>query len=464
MREILNRKALVHELAVRAANENLGLFVGTGFSMAMNNKICNFKGLVESLYNFGGTRNFDADVGKNPKNFIGKSYPQVVESIERELGEEGRAKILNIIVGKCSINADDKWNNQNYDIKRNRRGYKEENDISNLARVKDAFATIKPQWAITTNYDLILEQLLENPKIIGPKNPFSISKGMIPVFHMHGHVKEPENIVISEKDYVQAMKVNDYRQLKLSMALAESSVLFIGYSLGDINVRTAIEQSKAFYLKPCDDEEEKNDKLMVLLNHDESSKDLDDDDVLFDEKMGIHTLKYKSVPYFLSQLAEEVKLVKRNRKDEVNLMLQKMKEMESSNTTLFDLNLEQKKTSSDLLFALSKYLIDYLEGLWNEKVPGNGEILKYDRFVRFVLKLLCCDDILLLNPLLFYNILGRLDKMLKFSSGFKEVIAYWNDHRKKISSHVMHEMMRNSTANDYYNLSQNLKIFMEKGE
>ena len=461
MREILNRKTLVHELAIRAANENLGLFVGTGFSMAMNNKICNFKGLVESLYNFGGTRNFDADVGKNPKKFIGKSFPQVVESIERELGNDGRSKILNIIVGKCSINADDKWNNQNHGKKRNR--YKEEDGISNLARVKNAFAAIKPQWAITTNYDLILEQLLENPKIIGPQNPFSISKGMIPVFHMHGHVKEPENIVISEKDYVQAMKVNDYRQLKLSMALAESSVLFIGYSLGDINVRTAIEQSKAFYLKPCGDEEEKNDKLMVLLDHDENSKDLDDDDVLFDEKMGIHTLKYKSVPYFLSQLAEEVKLVKRNREDEVDLILQKMQEMESSGATLIDLNLEQKKTSSDLLYALSKYLIDYLEGFWNEKDSGNGEILKYDRFVRFVLKLLCCDDIMLLNPLLFYNILGRLNKMLEFSSNFKEAVSYWNDHRKNISSRVMHEMMRNSTANDYYNLSHNLRFFMEKG-
>ncbi|WP_405341346.1 SIR2 family NAD-dependent protein deacylase [Fibrobacter sp.] len=460
MAVISTRKQLIHELAVRAANENLGLFVGTGFSMSMNNKMCNFKELVETLYNCGGSRNFENDIKNNPKKFIGKSFPQVVESIEQDLGKNGRTTVVNVVVGKCSINADDKWNDNSDKKEFERR----KSQKSNLSLVKDAFAIIKPQWAITTNYDLILEQLLENPETIGPKSPFSIHKGIVPVFHMHGHVKDPENIVISEKDYAQAMKINDYRQLKLSMILAESSVLFIGYSLGDINVRTAIEQSKTFCVNSDNDLKEQNDKIMVLLDFDGNTKDLDEDDVQFDEKMNIYTLKYRSVPFFLSQLAEEVSRVKDSMKSELESILHKIDEMENSDVRLKDLNIELKKLSSDVLYVISKNLIDYLENIWNQKYLGNGEILKYERFVRFVSKLLCCNDILFLNPLLFYNILGRLDKMLKRSNDFKEAVMFWNSHRKDIPQSVMQEMIKNSAANEYYNLTQNIKYFMEKGK
>src|SRR5207244_2407344 len=60
------------------------------------------------------------------------------------------------------------------------------------------------------------------------------------VFHFHGH-SEPESLVLTEDDYVwflaQMIKRRDLLPEPISTALRDWSLLFIGYGMGDWNLR-----------------------------------------------------------------------------------------------------------------------------------------------------------------------------------------------------------------------------------
>ena len=277
MEEIQNRRGLIDQIAYRALCGNLGLFTGTGFSIAMNSDACSFEELVKKIYNCD-----ESDSKDIPKKFMGHSFPQMVEKIEKE---KGREKVLDVVEQSCSLNVDESF----------------------LHEMKEYISTINPQWVITTNYDLIMEQLIDNSRTIGPYNPFSIQEGMTTIFHMHGHIRDSQNIVVSEKDYVDLLKVDDYRQMKLSSSLAESSVIFMGYSLGDINVRAALNRAQTYNLKACDEFEKKYPKIYVQAEYDSQSFDDADDEVLYDENVNLYTLKIKDIKRFLKETSYKVK-------------------------------------------------------------------------------------------------------------------------------------------------------------
>lgn len=63
------------------------------------------------------------------------------------------------------------------------------------------------------------------------------------VFHMHGYDLLPESLVLTEDDYIDFLinisgdKTSDLLPLRIKEAFSDSSLLFIGYSLEDINFR-----------------------------------------------------------------------------------------------------------------------------------------------------------------------------------------------------------------------------------
>ena len=128
------------------------------------------------------------------------------------------------------------------------------------------------QIYITTNYDNLMERALKDKR----RNPVSEfcrwnnyadyreipsvfddkAKGYTPteeqpvVFHLHGHMDYPQSMVLTESDYIDFILSmgNDFalRGMKkkskmipseIMRALATTSLLFIGYSLRDVNFR-----------------------------------------------------------------------------------------------------------------------------------------------------------------------------------------------------------------------------------
>lgn len=105
-----------------------------------------------------------------------------------------------------------------------------------------------PSWIITTNYDQVLESLLPGASFsLGPNDTFTSRKGLIPIFHLHGIRTHPESLVIAQEDYVALFRPNEYRQIRLAMALKESTTCLFGYGLGDVNVLTALDWSSRVY-------------------------------------------------------------------------------------------------------------------------------------------------------------------------------------------------------------------------
>ncbi len=119
---------------------------------------------------------------------------------------------------------------------------------------------------ITTNYDDLLVRALKNRKrdpqrelcqwnkyirpalekkgkksVLGPKSHYVPSKDNPLVFHLHGNDEVPESLVIAEDDYFEFL-VNLSKPPKMipsciDEAMANTSLIFIGYALADWNFR-----------------------------------------------------------------------------------------------------------------------------------------------------------------------------------------------------------------------------------
>lgn len=428
MESIHCRNELINQIAYRALCGNLGFFTGTGFSIAMNDDACSFEKLVKKIYSCD-----ESDLKNIPKEFTGYSFPQMVEKIEKE---KGREKVLKVVEQCCSLNVDGMF----------------------FDEMKECISAIKPQWVITTNYDLIMEQLVDNSRTIGPYNPFSMQEGMTTVFHMHGHVRDFRNIVVSEKDYVDLLKVDDYRQMKLSSSLAESSVIFMGYSLGDINVRAALNRAQTYDLNACDEFEKKYPKIYVQAEYDSCSSDAPTDEVLYDEKINLYTLKIKDIKKFLKEISEKVKEFDAVYKQYVaDIEAIKIKGYLKSDKTY------RKKVIESLKGAPPKYLNevsdvfrDVLSNIW--KSSGNdGAFEEYSFFVQVALDLLQDEIVLSLKPSLLYEIMRRLNSLgsmydpegKRYGCAW-DASVYWKNNKGLIEMKVKEEMEYIAEANGYY--------------
>lgn len=113
---------------------------------------------------------------------------------------------------------------------------------------KGWFNKILPSWIVTTNYDTLIENILGARALsISRNNCFFSIKDMIPVIHLHGICSRPDDIIITNEDYVKVNRPGDYWQQRLPFLLKESCIVMIGYGLGDTNVLTALDWAKNVY-------------------------------------------------------------------------------------------------------------------------------------------------------------------------------------------------------------------------
>lgn len=212
------------------ANEygNLGLFVGAGFSKTVLNN--NGKQIALCWGELLEKAALALDIDYQSIDKTGMGYPEVATRMCEHLAEQqdiGYDRALTKLKGKlASLTA---W-------------YPEKTSREQYAAYLDA---LDPSWIITTNYDLVLESLLTGKCApLGPSDSMHAAKGMTPIYHLHGIRSNPDTLIIAQEDYVSLFRPHEYRQLKLALTLKESTVLLLGYGLGDVNVLTALDWSK----------------------------------------------------------------------------------------------------------------------------------------------------------------------------------------------------------------------------
>lgn len=92
---------------------------------------------------------------------------------------------------------------------------------------------------ITTNYDLFFETLFSDYKAFVGQDSlcFSPIQGIAEIYKIHGSVSIPESIVINDSDYQTFREKGKYLAAKLMTTFMEYPIIFIGYSVGDPNIR-----------------------------------------------------------------------------------------------------------------------------------------------------------------------------------------------------------------------------------
>ncbi|AIW98471.1 MULTISPECIES: SIR2 family protein [Enterobacteriaceae] len=94
----------------------------------------------------------------------------------------------------------------------------------------------------TTNYDRWLEMAhdkFEVPydKIANVSDLVSATEGRRQIVKFHGDFDDEDSIVLDETSYFQRLNYDSPLDIKLSNDILGNSVLFIGYSISDINIR-----------------------------------------------------------------------------------------------------------------------------------------------------------------------------------------------------------------------------------
>lgn len=92
---------------------------------------------------------------------------------------------------------------------------------------------------ITTNYDSLLENIFPDFSVmIGQDNLLlSNSLNIFEIFKIHGCSTNPNSIILTEDDYLTFDRKLKYLSAKLLTIFVEHPIIFIGYGLGDVNIR-----------------------------------------------------------------------------------------------------------------------------------------------------------------------------------------------------------------------------------
>src|SRR5699024_1766936 len=105
---------------------------------------------------------------------------------------------------------------------------------------------IKTQIILTTNYDAFIENSYNQEsdynikKYIGQQGFCEETFGFAELYKLHGCIKSPEDIIISERDYTYFNDNSVLISAKIISMMLHSPIIFLGYSLTDVNVRKII--------------------------------------------------------------------------------------------------------------------------------------------------------------------------------------------------------------------------------
>lgn len=213
------------EISYAAASGQLCLFTGTGFSKAVTiNDAPSWQDLLEAV----------CDETPDPAELKRALFP--IDG-KGPLSLEEAAQIISIELSKVDKSIHD-----------------EIATIVGALTLKGSYAAVNEFLAnrtfnvITTNYDKLLEKIsgVTDCHSISPGLPIPRSQSRVKVYHVHGSVDSPKNMVVTSEDYYKFINEGSYFSRKLSTVLHENTIVILGYSLGDTNLKAIISDYKGF--------------------------------------------------------------------------------------------------------------------------------------------------------------------------------------------------------------------------
>jgi hypothetical protein len=201
----------LEELKEAITQKNVILFVGAGVSRNLG--LPNFSELIDKVAELLG---YAPEIFKSLSN-----YQSLLEYY----------KIKKKSIGELRSYMDIKWHDSTIKI--------EKSDIHKLI-VQLGFPII-----YTTNYDKWLEKAFDHykekyTKIVSVKDFVNIKDGVTQIIKFHGDFSDDDSIVLTESSYFERLEFSSPLDIKLRSDMLGKTILFIGYSLEDINMRFLI--------------------------------------------------------------------------------------------------------------------------------------------------------------------------------------------------------------------------------
>jgi hypothetical protein len=460
MKEQLTRAHVMEGIAKSALYGNLGLFLGSGFSIGVINQFWISTALNWSELLICVADEFEIDfekeiVQKNP----GASYPRMVTILTKIIAEEqGKSFDQATLDLKQKIADKTSW----IPDKTVRKEY------------GDLILGIDPKWIITTNFDLVIESLLftKGESISAENQIFIAAEGKIPIYHLHGIRTIPNSIVISDGDYIKLFRPNSYRQLKLPLLIKESTTLLIGYNLNDINVLTAVDWSKNVYQESSKNYPSNIYQLLHITDHSQMKHEP------YINENGIVILEFNNLKTILNEISEVVKKarIKKQNDDkqyeELEISIseksdQKISDLvrdENLQIELFKILFELETTRDSLLFVLYQKLMDEA---WKKSSVDNA-FYAYDYNLKIHLNIFRHLSEISLSPVLLemfaYN-LNKLSSSIGANKGQSyEAYKTWIERKSEIPNGILSELFKISESMNFYNLNRLLKPLINKFE
>lgn len=425
---------------------NLGLFVGAGFSKAVLNVSEGSIALSWGELLRAAAKTMGVDYSEIPTDSI--SYPEIASILCQKF-----ASLKNIPYKEASS-----------ELKR---------VLASLTcwhptterriEFEKYLISIFPSWIITTNYDLILESLLTGRSIpLGPNDTLTNPKGIIPVYHLHGHRLNPEEIIISQEDYVQLFRPNEYRQIKLALTVKESTTLFVGYGLGDVNVLTAIDWSRNVYPDGKADYPHEVIQIVRAENPREAP---------YRDRNGIIILEVNDIVTFFEEFgaaSDQENEIAEKTKAQLDALASELEESGEDTVTRF---IEDHDFRNRIITTLAQspvHLVSSfitlfeksIEQTWVRAVPS-GAFAAYKENLTIVLDILTQFKVEGLPPALFQTAAYAFDRVAWFV-GRKQGESWaaadtWDQRKGQLSAEMITELRNISRIYSYRNLEEKLE-------
>jgi len=415
---------------------NICLFVGAGFSKAVFEETTikppTWLELLQKIYT-------EKNIRFDESELLGKSCPEIASylvskmmSFDENLKYEDAIKSLKTIV--C----------------REVQYIPNENECKTFAPLLKAF---NPEYIITTNYDLVLEAIL--PDIGYPLAPTDCLKSprkYVPIYHLHGICQTPSSIVITNEDYIQLFRPNDYRLEKLALIMKESTVIFLGYAIGDQNVKTSIDWANNIY-KGLDVENAK--KIQIVYKSNPSNEVYEIGNMMTIETNKLSLLLNEFYEFRENKISEA-------KKESDNLL--KLREAYlSGDKTLIDAFISDENKRKiiikksldnrvDLLVPFQFFLKNVYNQCWINARP-KGAFKAYNDMTKIILDLLIVMD--LRNPSFFITVANEFSKFAeyignKYYGQSFSAAETWNTRKLEIPKNVCKELKKYGFNHSFY--------------
>ena len=226
------------EMATSVTAGSLTLFLGTGFSKHMTNGEA--PSWLELLYNAALEIDrkdiivadmFIVENGEVKRcKFDLTVCAQILEEEFLKHGKNIKETIASIVKEKINLNTIDK---------------------KKAKQFKEFLEKYKEINIVTTNYDSIVSDYILplSSKVVVEGGLIPKINDIKPIFHIHGSIKDPSSIILTEGDYFNFLHKESYMSRKFFTSIQESTLVIMGYSLGDFNLNRILNEAKVLKSK-----------------------------------------------------------------------------------------------------------------------------------------------------------------------------------------------------------------------